>query len=201
MNVTLPSGNSQLKSDGTGIDEKHDGISIQPEQGFVIKSKSFLAITPSSAAAAAAAAAGGDSDHHVDASKVFINVCYHKSIEPIAPQTNLDANGKEVEGLNLPLAHHSIPFYLFSFLAVEVRMRWMFIDLVIISTIHNIAASHRIASHQVRKINGMVSKKMAPFCISSLSPGSVRTRQSVKRVPYLYLIAFTRSSGAIFSSP
>ena len=111
MNVTLPGGNSQLKSDGTGIDEKHDGISIQPEQGFVIKSKSksFLAITSSSAAAAAAA--GGDSDHHDDTSKVFINVCYHKSIEAIAPKTNLDANGKEVEGLNLPLAHHSIPFH------------------------------------------------------------------------------------------
>ena len=92
MNVTLPSGNSQLKSDGTGIGEQHDGISIQPEQGFVIKSKSksFLAITSSSAADAAAA--GGDSDHHVDtsASKVFINVCYHKSIEPIAPNASVE---------------------------------------------------------------------------------------------------------------
>ena len=90
--VALPGGSSQLKSDGTGIGEKHEGILIQPKTGFVIKTK-YLNQTNN-------AAESGE--------KVLINVCYHDAIEKICKKKKLDENGKEVEGLNLPLAMGSI---------------------------------------------------------------------------------------------
>ncbi len=87
--VVLPGGTSQLKSDGTGIDEKHEALRIQPKAGFVIKTTSLNpAVKPPTQCA----------------QKVFVNVCYHDAIEKMSTKKKLDGNGKEVEGLNLPLA-------------------------------------------------------------------------------------------------
>jgi len=84
--VTLPGGTSQLKLDGTGIDEKHEGLIILPTSGFVIKTKSLHQST------------------NAIEDKLFINVCYHDALEQPATKKKLDDNGKEVEGLNLPLS-------------------------------------------------------------------------------------------------
>lgn len=77
--LKLPGSTSILKSDGSGFEEDHPGIQIQPTAGFVLKTKS------------------GDS-------KVFINVCYCDKIEKPGIKHKLDDDGKEVEGWNVPLS-------------------------------------------------------------------------------------------------
>jgi hypothetical protein len=95
--VVLPGGSSQLKSDGTGIDEKHEGIFVLPTEGFVIKTKSLKKIQTNEIITTQKC-----SESLIE--KVFINVCYHDAIEKMGTKKKLDENGKEVEGLNLPLA-------------------------------------------------------------------------------------------------
>ena len=81
--IILPGGKSQLKKDGSGIDVRYDnddGIAISPTPGFVLKTKTK------------------------EASKVFINICYHDDIEKPGQKKKLDNDGNEVEGLNVPLS-------------------------------------------------------------------------------------------------
>jgi pre-RNA processing PIH1/Nop17. len=77
--LKLPGSTSILKPDGSGFEEDHSGILIEPTPGFVIKTRS------------------GDS-------KVFINVCYCDKVEKPGIKHKLDDDGKEVEGWNVPLS-------------------------------------------------------------------------------------------------
>jgi hypothetical protein len=78
--ISLPDGTSILNSDGSGLDRIHDGIFIQPQTGFVIKTKSGKQ------------------------QKMFVNVTFHDTIEVPGTKKKLDEKGKEVEGLNVPLS-------------------------------------------------------------------------------------------------
>jgi len=78
--VLLPDGTSILNSDGSGLDRIHDGIFIEPQSGFTIKTKSGKQ------------------------QKLFINVTFHDAIEEPGTKKKLDEKGKEVEGLNVPLS-------------------------------------------------------------------------------------------------
>lgn len=78
--ISLPDGNSLLNSDGSGLDQAHEGIFIRPQPGFTIKTKS------------------------IKQQKLFINVTFHDAIQEPGTKKKLDESGKEVEGLNLPLS-------------------------------------------------------------------------------------------------
>ena len=83
--VLLPGGKTQLKIDGTGTERKEDGILITPTAAFVLKSKSIA-------------------QAKVVSTKVFINACSNDHIDEPSAKKSLDENGKEIEGLNVPVA-------------------------------------------------------------------------------------------------
>ena len=83
--LQLPGEDKHLKGVGSGFDQKREGIEISPFPGFVIKTKKVLA------------------DNSLDL-KVFINVCYHQIVSKPGQVKQLDKDGKEVEGYNLPTA-------------------------------------------------------------------------------------------------
>lgn len=87
--LQLPGEDTHLKGDGSGFDQKHEGIEISPTPGFVIKTKKVLVET---------------GDKSEDCIKVFINVCYHDVVATPGKVKKLDENGKEAEGYNLPTA-------------------------------------------------------------------------------------------------
>eukprot|EP00602_Paraphysomonas_sp_CaronLab_P012541 CAMPEP_0185038478 /NCGR_PEP_ID=MMETSP1103-20130426/34192_1 /TAXON_ID=36769 /ORGANISM="Paraphysomonas bandaiensis, Strain Caron Lab Isolate" /LENGTH=583 /DNA_ID=CAMNT_0027576927 /DNA_START=54 /DNA_END=1802 /DNA_ORIENTATION=- len=75
--IELPDGNT-LSS--TGVKSKQKGIQITPEPGFTVKTK------------------------NQSGSKIFINVCQHAEIAVPAIKKRLNAEGEEVEGMNIPLS-------------------------------------------------------------------------------------------------
>ncbi|CAM9469615.1 unnamed protein product [Ectocarpus fasciculatus] len=78
MGINLPGG---AKLGAEGVKEKTNGIVISPRPGFVIKTKL------------------------VDKGmKVFVNVCQHERIGESGMVKKLDKEGKEVEGLNIPMS-------------------------------------------------------------------------------------------------
>lgn len=82
--ISLPDGKTQLKSDGSGTQIKEDGICISPTPGFVIKTKR--------------------ASKNDQTSKFFINACSSNTIDQPMTKKALDSNGKETEGLNVPVA-------------------------------------------------------------------------------------------------
>ena len=78
--ISLPDGKSLFNSDGSGLDQAHEGIFIRPQPGFTIKTKS------------------------AKQQKLFINVTFHDAIQEPGTKKKLNEAGKEVEGLNLPLS-------------------------------------------------------------------------------------------------
>lgn len=79
--IHLP-GEKSMGLDGN-IKDTEVGIIITPEPGFVIKTKRV------------------DQDNGM---KVFINICTHDAVAKPAPKKKLDAEGNEVEGLNVPIS-------------------------------------------------------------------------------------------------
>lgn len=66
-------------------ESKDEGVLIQPKEGFVIKTKESK-----------------------NQQKVFINVTFHEAIAKPSVKKRLDKDGKEIEGLNLPLSMSAI---------------------------------------------------------------------------------------------
>jgi len=79
--VTLPGGKTELKLDGSGTDKKSVSRIIRPSPLFVIKTKRIQ-----------------------DSIKLFVNVCLDECIAKPAQKKKLDKDGKEIEGLNLPVS-------------------------------------------------------------------------------------------------
>lgn len=76
--IKLPDGKTVSSE---GVRQKQNGIEIEPEPGFVVKTRRLH-----------------------DDSKVFINVCKHDALAEPSIKKKLDANGEEVEGMNIPLS-------------------------------------------------------------------------------------------------
>mmetsp|Transcript_33394 Transcript_33394/g.67382 ORF Transcript_33394/g.67382 Transcript_33394/m.67382 type:complete len:460 (-) Transcript_33394:1347-2726(-) len=87
--VALPDGTNELKADGSGVSARDDGILIQPQPGYVIKTKRELV---------------GPSLSPFPPQKLFINVCTHDAIAVPAIKKRLDGDGKEIEGMNVPVS-------------------------------------------------------------------------------------------------
>ncbi len=85
LGLALPGSRSELKVDGSGTQLRHDGILVNPIPGFVVKTK-------------------GEGESSLLKRKIFINVCYHPSISPSSKKKKIDEEGKEVEGMNLPMS-------------------------------------------------------------------------------------------------
>lgn len=81
LGISLPSQTSELTIDGSGVKERHRGVQISPTPGFVVKSISSSL-----------------------QKKIFINVCSNNAIAQPQMKVRLDNDGKEVEGLNVPIA-------------------------------------------------------------------------------------------------
>lgn len=80
--------------------EQH-GIYITPEPGFVVKTRKIEA---EGAAANANALDDDDEDDSSKGMKVFMNICHHEQVGAPGLKKRLDANGEEVEGMNIPMS-------------------------------------------------------------------------------------------------
>ncbi len=113
--IALPHGKSQMKLDGSGIDEKYESLVITPTSGFTIKTttlgsywnksnQSTVSPPKSTTINDAATTTIEDLLASSKTQKFFINVCYHQDIEPSSTKKKLNQEGKEVEGINIPLS-------------------------------------------------------------------------------------------------
>ena len=93
--VALPGGNEELKADGSGVGARDDGILIQPRPGFVIKTKREILVPSTSSSS---------SSTSLSRQKLFINVVSHDAIAVPTVKKRLDAEGKEIEGMNVPVS-------------------------------------------------------------------------------------------------
>eukprot|EP01041_Mallomonas_annulata_P007307 gene7307-14900_t len=77
--VDLPGGKAMLGS--KGVEEKMKGIKITPTPAFTLKTKEISKSV-----------------------KVFINICTHENIAMPGIKKKLDEEGKEIEGMNIPMS-------------------------------------------------------------------------------------------------
>jgi hypothetical protein len=82
--IALPGSKIELASDGSGTQQRHNGIHVTPTAGFVVKSR---------------AGAEKDKDR-----KIFVNVCSSDALVSPHKAHKLNDEGNEVEGTTVPVA-------------------------------------------------------------------------------------------------
>jgi len=107
--ILLPDGKKQLKSDGSGVAMRDEGILVTPDTGFVIKTKLLAKSSYNRQGeiltGPSVLTCDNQSILHVAAmTKFFINVCYHDAVMKPHMQKKLDQHGNEIEGLNVPIS-------------------------------------------------------------------------------------------------